>query len=311
MRLLPLIAILASSPALAADCPFATTVADANGLLDSAESSYGDLDVDGFDAALDELSLTLQCLDERMPTATAAKVHRLQALRSFIAGDDAQWPESLRAAKALEPAYSFPDSLLPTNHPLRTEYGRMSAKVSEGTAVPPSTQGTLAFDGVQTDVRPAHATFFQVLGADGVITNRYVWPSQPLPAYAGEDGSVPVTESPVTPPDDPIELPPPPDTKPPVLESTGIALAAVGSVGAGVFYWRALHHKSLAEQPQPRGQFAIDHAAYKKARGRTMVMGGVAAGGLLLTVVGLALPITDDARLGLAPNGLVLSVGGR
>jgi len=70
-----LIDILCFVPCLSwGQCAFVTSIGDINTSLDVAEKAFGDLD--GFGAALDEVAITLPCVNEIIRKTDAARLHR-------------------------------------------------------------------------------------------------------------------------------------------------------------------------------------------------------------------------------------------
>ncbi len=185
MRAFLTIAVLLAPAAASGACVRASSDAALAERLRAAEQAYVDLDPEGFARAIDEATLLLPCVADRVSTETAAQLHRMMALQAFARGDDAATEAALAAARALSPAYRFPDALLPPDHALRTAYEALDAAPGERWRPPQPTRGTLAFDGVGTPLRPLdRPTVAQWLDPDGrALETAWVAPAGPLPAY--------------------------------------------------------------------------------------------------------------------------------
>ncbi len=74
--------------------------------MDKAETAFVELDVAGFSNSLEETILfRLPCLGELVSAPTAAKTHRLLALRAYSSRKDERLDPPLSAAMTLGPAY--------------------------------------------------------------------------------------------------------------------------------------------------------------------------------------------------------------
>lgn len=182
--LFPIVALLAPAAASAA-CLRASSDAALAERLHAAEQAYVDLDPEGFARALDEATLLLPCVADRLTTETAAQFHRMVALQAFARGDDTATEASLAAARSLDPTYRFPDALLPPDHALRRTYEAIAPTPGARWRPPQPTQGSLAFDGVDTPLRPLdRPTVAQWLDPDGqALKTAWVTPAAPLPVY--------------------------------------------------------------------------------------------------------------------------------
>jgi hypothetical protein len=89
------------------------------------------------------------------------------------------------AALAIDPAYSFPESVLPKDHPARKLYAGSADLVVTTTQVPSPTSGRLEFDGTAGILRPNERSAVAVWAdANGRIGgSAYLWPGDPLFPY--------------------------------------------------------------------------------------------------------------------------------
>ncbi|MDP6931498.1 MAG: hypothetical protein QGG40_01220 [Myxococcota bacterium] len=171
-----------SLPALAQVCPEPVAVAEIEVRLQAAEQAYTDLDVEGFNLALDESVLMLPCLDQAVPPRFAARMHRDLALRFFVGRETEKASQALAASRAADPGSTFPEALVPTSHSIQTLWGTV---VSSYERVPEPEQGQLIFDGVPGVERPGtRPTIVQLQAEDGsIVVSAYLVPENPLPPY--------------------------------------------------------------------------------------------------------------------------------
>jgi hypothetical protein len=165
--------------AWAIDCPQRLTREDLDGQLTQAEAAYASFDVEGFRDRMNELNgLLLPCAGDLVPTATAARAHRLVALQQLELGNPAAAAASWVALAQTDPALPMPDDWLPADHPLR-------ATPPRARKVPEPRVGTLAFDGVTGRERPVgRPTLVQRFDSAGVAqATAYLGESDPLPPY--------------------------------------------------------------------------------------------------------------------------------
>lgn len=166
-----------------ADCN--ATTADLTLTLEDAEAAFGRLDIVAFRAATDRANTDVKCLREVAPRPLAARLHRLEGLRWWADGDQARARASFASAHTIEPAYTFPEALVPPGHPVLAEYAA-SAELPGSTApVPPPSGAALWFDGRAQAARPdAHATLAQLVADQGEVrASALLWPGEPLFPY--------------------------------------------------------------------------------------------------------------------------------
>ncbi len=167
-----------------ATCPAPTTPEELRGLLEEAETAYAALDTRAFETAVDEIQIALPCLAVRIETDDAARLHRFRGVSAFGHGDDGRARASLGAARALDPAFRFPDALVPEGHALTRMLGEASPEPPPVEAVPPPAEGAIAFDGREAGRPLGVATLFQHLDdGDSALATTYLQPGDPLPPY--------------------------------------------------------------------------------------------------------------------------------
>ena len=188
-RLLLLIPITAGlSQAYAGACADQSSIAELNRSMDKAEAAYGGLDLDGFMASSDLLRTDLPCLGEPMTRVVAERIHRIEGLRGYLDGDRRAASQSFAAARALDPEYSFPDTLVPPGYPEFELYNALDLTLGSTTKVDPMIDGYVLLDGKVGNDRPTDwPTIVQVINEDGeVVVTKYVRPGEPMPSYYPE-----------------------------------------------------------------------------------------------------------------------------
>jgi len=177
--------ILLLNAALAAECPEPATTITLGATLDQAESSYGDLDLDGFDEALGAIRAQIPCLQEVVPSPLVASLHRFEGLKAFLDGAPDRSQRAFAAARSIEPAYRFPRSVVPEGNPVLDDYAAMDPATQESSTAPTPAAGALRIDGQLTQERSTSfpVLFQRVDGGGAVAESAYLWPSMPLPTY--------------------------------------------------------------------------------------------------------------------------------
>lgn len=185
--------MLAAAPALA-DCTFRATPERLAEALDAAEQAYVSLDVPEFERAMTEVDFVVPCLEAPAPPATVARLHRMRALGRFAAGDRDGSTASLRAARRLEPDYTFSEEVLPKGFELRDLYEGLPADPPTVEHLPKPARDTEAWvDGAPSRERPIDVpTLWQTVRAGAVLETRYLEPTESTPWYPGANrGQIP------------------------------------------------------------------------------------------------------------------------
>lgn len=173
---------LGTAAAAAEPCELETTAQQVQEAADAALLALDD--AEAFAARVVVVDRTVECLRAEADFPALAAAHRILGLHAFRDGDETRARQAFRAARKLQPAFAWPDSVLPAEDPARVAYERVNAD-SSTEPVPEPAAGRLIFDGVPELERPtARATVFQrVDGAGSHVDAAYVWPGEPLPAY--------------------------------------------------------------------------------------------------------------------------------
>ena len=245
------LAFLIAHSALACDKP--ATASEIQRVAAEARDATLMVDAEAFLLASDSLRDRLPCLDEPIPGAVAAQVHRAQGLRAFSDRETPRVGAALAASKALEPWFSPSDELMPEGHPLRSLYeGAVSNGVSQ--PLPAVATGELFVDGAPSVDRPVDRAYvFQWVDGE-VMLSAYQWPEQALPSY------------PVAPP----------------RRHTHLYIGGALGLGSGVLYasaaWTRLRYADSA---------LSDRASLARTtNGLALVSAALAAGAVTVVVVG-------------------------
>lgn len=171
------------APASAA-CSASAKLGDLDAAMTAAESAYGK-DLAAFQAAVDQASSVLPCINEAVDPAEAARYHRMIGLGAYVARDPAAEISAFAAARSADPAYVFPESMVPAGNPLRQDYAAVDLDGDVTKPVPAPAVGEVRLDGKAGAARSSDwPVVFQLLAADGhALTTAYLLPQDPLPAF--------------------------------------------------------------------------------------------------------------------------------
>ncbi len=167
-----------------AACP--SSAASLQSALDSAQLAFSMIDSEAFQAATTEAAAEAGCLADPVAPTVAARLHRVLGLRAFVSGDEAAARTAFASARAIEPDYQFPDTLVPADHPVRQLYTQAMFTSSATTPLSAPEAGHLEFDGSDSTMRPtARPTLALLVDPDGAVQrSAYLWPADPLFEYA-------------------------------------------------------------------------------------------------------------------------------
>lgn len=185
MNLVLLVSALAT-PAWADPC--AVPVSEFSARVDAAEQAYADFEVQAFSASMDEAALMLPCLNAVVTNGVAAHYLRMVGLQQYVGHDTVKAEALFGAARSLDAAYQFPDSLIPTGHAIRTHYGAVDVSILPWTPIGAPRTGSVMFNGVPVSAtapeRPGWPAIVQVVDKDSLVTaTALVYPTQSLPPY--------------------------------------------------------------------------------------------------------------------------------
>lgn len=171
------------------ECP--ADSADVLTALQEAEAGFGALDLERFRSASDAAVTEVDCLEEALPRSVVARLHRVSGLRAFVDDDPASAAAAFASARAIEPEYLFPETLVPAGHPVHERYGAQDP-TSGGSPVPLPADGRIEVDGRPGAALPeTRPSVVQWVRSDGSVTeSRYLGPGMQLFDYALAETSV-------------------------------------------------------------------------------------------------------------------------
>ena len=121
----------------------------------------------------------------------------MMGLRAFIDKKEEKAHAAFGAARAIEPAYRFPETMVPPGHPIMKSYEALDVLKVETREVPPPEGGYFHFDGRPGLDRPVNLpSIAQLFDADGgVEITAYLWPADGMFDYTiGKPAAIPGTE---------------------------------------------------------------------------------------------------------------------
>ena len=242
-----------------------------------AIAAFGRADLDAFNQATSDLDTALPCMGETIDAPMAASVHRVEGIRAFVDKDDAKLIAAFGAARAMEPAWEFPSSLVKPGHPLRERYDAALPTEIPIESVPYVAGGYLTIDGQQSWERHTSlATLVQRFDGEGkVLETRYVWPAEPWLTYdVGRPASQRVEWS--------------PQRKRLFASSLGTGLVAAGMYGLA-YTWADKYRSSNGDVDSN-----VPHANGDawRTRTNTLVMASAATGALAIGLGGASVVVT-------------------
>lgn len=267
------------APVRAEDCARRFTSAEVSLSLTQAESAFSQLEEETFEKQMVEASGQLRCVSEPMPIPVVAQYHRLMGVRAFLARNMEEANAAFASARLLDPAYVFPDGVLPPKHPIRALYTGAQAKATpvDPPAVPES--GQLYFDGTPSTQRPAgRATIFQVVDKQGPSLSAYLYPAAPLPDYPLRREEVAAT------PREPRKTQPGNSGR-----SLRIGLLAAGGasvIAGGAFDVMAYRSQADFDAQSLFGE-GVPEATAARTNRQTLIAGGLGVVGVGLVTTGL------------------------
>lgn len=282
--LLFLLALAGSAPALAV-CP--SRSADLQRPINEAQAAFASMDGGGFSRASGVADEALACLSEPISPASAASVHRHEALVAFVRDDPARARAAFRSALALQPSYRLPEDIAPAGNPLARLYEEARALgPGPDEAIWPSPGTTMLVDGATAASLPSdRPVIVQILSGDGaVLSTSYLRVGGALPEglmTSPPDPRLAVVPIPVPPGSGVSDTPPPPKPAKPLL--IGAAGAAAGAAG--------LYALSAVTQQRYKQEGAVPDASLDRLvslnHGAVLSAAGVCAVGVGLGVVGV------------------------
>ncbi|MED5372025.1 MAG: hypothetical protein VX899_13485 [Myxococcota bacterium] len=172
---------LLSSPAAAQHCTALSSELARS--LEDAEAAFEARDKAQVLASRDQAVLTVNCMVEPITRSSAARLHRVMGLAAFLEKDQEAAQRSFAAARRLEPAYTFPTSMVPEGHPVREDYRALAVETLSAHTLVPPLSGHLTLDGHEGLDRPdGIPTVYQRFNdAGAVVDTRLLRATDPDP----------------------------------------------------------------------------------------------------------------------------------
>ena len=189
MGLILLLSLFGSLPAAfaaeaaPADEPAVTYIADLRGLMDMAASSFGERDMQGYQAALAELDRTLGLLAVPLRPSEVGDLHLLHGLR-FLSPDGgagvAEAMPYLAAARASQDWSRYLGAELASVPDLAQVWERAAAQTPTQRDLPPSWMGRLQVDTRAQHCHPVDQPYVlqRIRNGDRVLQSEYVDPGE-------------------------------------------------------------------------------------------------------------------------------------
>jgi hypothetical protein len=149
-----LLAILTGTSALAADGPAPVSEAGLNELLAQAEASFIAFDKEGVLTAVASIDLAVPCLDELASVSTVARLHTIEALGVFLAGEPELAQRYFAAANVATNGQPLSEDLVPAGHPLQHLYVGAGGLFSATESLPDQVGARIYIYGTETSERP-------------------------------------------------------------------------------------------------------------------------------------------------------------
>jgi hypothetical protein len=183
--MLPLLLSLAAARAADTACAGPASSADLVSGIQLAADAYSDLDLAAFRDAVYGMRLVVPCLTEPLTPHDAAEVHRFEGLLGFVERDPDRASRAFAAARAIEPNYRFPESMVPAGNGALADYSAIDPDSGARDRVPLPLEGRILFDGQPAPERPRDfPTVVQLIDpAGGVTDTAYLWPTDAMPPY--------------------------------------------------------------------------------------------------------------------------------
>ncbi len=256
----------------------------------TAEAAVAALDQAALASAGAGLDLDVRCLGMPVEAATAAAIHRVNAVRSFLTRDEPGGRASFLAARAIEPTWELPPSLFPAGHPLRRWFDAALAPVAGWEDLPAIAPDSWVAEGRSVVRLPTdRPTILQRVGPDGrVVGTTLVAPGEPVPAWMAASPEVAVAAVVALPVADPSlasDLPPDePKRRHPAVIVAGGALV-LGAAGLYLGAWRT--EAAYEDTTLTAGNTERLRALYTANHGLVVGSGVVGALGMAVGTLGL------------------------
>lgn len=278
-----MLTLLLSLTAAAQDCEDPVTPADIVAKTDDAQLAWATLDEDGFIEIVDALPGQIACLDAALAPNQAAAVHRMMALRSFLAEDDFGTMQSVRAATRADPGYTLSDRIAPEGGKLWRDYNEAAKKTSVSTTDLDLPKGWTSWvDGAETDQRAQALPAIVQVGSAPDDVQWTTLAGAGKPVVVPDLGRVPDVGgvADLDGPSKPAKPPKPPKEGSGSGKALWIAAGSTGAVAAGLFGASAGLRSSFDSNPT-KGKYTAVNGTFLGSVGMAAVTGGLVTAALV------------------------------
>jgi hypothetical protein len=265
---------LPAAPVEASVCEAPTTNDDVAIPLEAALRAYEGLDIPTFQDAASQAEGAVRCLGESISRGNAAEFHRVRALAAFLDAQESVCMKRFAAARAIEPQYRFPTTVVPEGNPVLSLYDAVDPEKGAMVTLPFPKDGTVRLDGAtgMTWNRELPIVYQRIDAAGIVVETRVLAPNAPMPDYPHLSGT-------------------PEQIRKRRGVRTAMTIAGVGSlVAAGGLYGVALGTKGSFRNAAEEGATEDRlRSLYNTNHGLVITSAGLATVGVGLTATSFAL----------------------
>ncbi len=169
-----------------AACASPSTALDLSRQVSRGEAAFIDLDQGALEGAARDATALLACLQSPLARVEIAAYMRLIGFDSFVAADQDRARRYLTSARALDPGYALPLSMVDGSHPMRILFESITQPPIDPVALPLPESGWLQVDGVSAEVPEApggRPWVRQWLDPTGAVRETWVVTSTEAPPY--------------------------------------------------------------------------------------------------------------------------------
>jgi len=223
--------VLIASNVQAADCDKTWPAASLEQSLTAVGQAFVDFDKAAVAEGYTQAGAQLRCLEEPLSTDQAAHFHRVTGLVRFLEHEDEATRTAFAAARAIDPTFTLPATIAPSDHPLHEFYGAIDLAELPEEALAPAATGELLRDGRPAKMsRRALPAIFQLVSPEQVPEwTVLVLSGDPLPGYETAAPPPPEPVADTTEPQLGLEVQPPPSKPARGGPNMGLLAAAGGA----------------------------------------------------------------------------------
>ncbi len=265
--------------------------------------AFATMDEDGVSDAVAAVDAKLACQSAPVTPATAAQVHRMHGLKSFLEADTDAAKRAFAAALALDPTTQLPTKIAPDGGKLARLYAESALPAGATTALGLGADYRGYVDGTESSKRPTdRPAVVQLSSYDVVKYSGWLTSASPIPAQFQPSAAVaaaqpkaaaePAKEPKAAPePKEPKPVKEPKPAKEPVAKAkptkehhnTGAWVAtAASAVVAGGLFGTAVYTNSTFDTSPSHTSYTLNHVGYWGSIGA----GALTVGLLTVSIVG-------------------------